>query len=178
MIQTIKDGSGRGYEAAINKFGQISTDGNGLLRDSLNIGGSFVFIVDDANVDAGDTLLLVRNDIDRPFAVDRIDIESGDVGGEYWIHVVTANFTAAGTAVTPFNVNTYSGKPLGSGLTAMGDETGNTQGTVIHRELLAATTMMEWEPYGLILGKGVAIGVDQIAEEAAGKVSIWGHYME
>lgn len=173
----IKDGKGRGYEVAVNKFGQVATDGDGLLRDSLNIGGSYVFIVDDVDVDVDDTLLLVRNDVDRPFAIDRIDFEGGNAASEYWIHVVTANFTAAGTAVTPFNLNTHSGEPRGSGLTALGDETGNTAGTVIHRELIAATTMAEWEPLGLILGQGVAIGVDQKTESTAGKVSIWGHYM-
>lgn len=175
----IKDGRGSGYAAAVNERGRVAVDADKVGGDSAGKGNYFILQSQDLNIDAADTLLCVRNDGNVPFAIDRMILSTGATWSRYECHIITASFTAAGTAVTPKCLNTgLSGtSALAADLTVKSDETGNTQGAVIYDiSLLALTTLVVPTP-GLILARGVAFGIDQVTESAAGAASIEGHFL-
>jgi hypothetical protein len=175
--KVIKDGKGRGYEARVNNAGQLSVSGAGLTRDSAVVGKSYIWRTADADIDAGDTMLMVRNESEHPLAIDKVIIQGGNVQGNYTVQVVTVPFTATGTANTPVNVNYADGAPKIPPATAMSDETQNGGGDVLYEPEVDTTTTYELDTTGLILGQGVAVIVDQEVESTAGRCSIHGHYL-
>lgn len=166
-----------GKRAEVNSRQQVSARAISepvLSRVSSKEGLSFIWTSQDLDIDAADTLLLVRNDSSNPLYIDYIILSSGNVATRYEIHVVTASFTIAGTTVTGFCLNTALNKVAEA--TAASDETGNTQGTVIYDVSLLATTTFILPTTGLVLGTNISLGIDQVTESTAGNASIIGHY--
>ena len=172
----IEDGKGSRGIAGVNADGRVEVSSETASVDAgLDRGDSFVWISQDADIDAADTLLLVRNDDpDKLLVIDKIIITGGNAVSRYEGHIVTASFTAAGTAVANQNLNTASANV--AAVTAFGDETGNTQGAVILDVALLATTSLPIENPGIILATGVAFGIDQVTESTAGSAMIFGHF--
>jgi hypothetical protein len=169
---------GAAHEAEVNKHGEVASRAASepvAKRMSQLKGEAYVWTSQDADVDAADTLLAVRNNEARPLYIDKVVLTGGNATSRYEGHVVTATYTSAGTVVNAFNLNTaYSGKS--PDVTAHADETGNTQGTVIMDVAVLATTTIVYETPGLILSRNVALAFDQVTESTAGSIQIWGHY--
>jgi hypothetical protein len=166
-----------GQLAAVNRDGQVSTDGDGLLRDSYEIGKNYCWRVTDADIDATDTMLLVRNESDVPLAIDRIFITGGNAASNYQIHVVTLPFVLTGTNVVAFNMNYANGNPKIPPATAASDETLNIQGDIIYEPRIGINVNYDQKTPGLILGNGVAVAIDQVTESTSGRAAIYGHYV-
>jgi hypothetical protein len=148
------------------------------ILNSLQKGNAYIAQSQDLNIDASDTLLLLRNDSASPLVIDQIIVTNGNVASRYEGHIITAAFTAAGTAVVPLNLNT--GAASTAHVTCIADETGNTQGTVIYDIASSPTattpSMVIIQPMGLILARGISFAVDQVAESTAGACSIEFHF--
>lgn len=141
---------------------------------SENDGQAYMWNSQDQDIDAGDTMLLLKNTSDTILHITRIIMSAGNAATRYEIHIVTADITPTGTAVTGFNMNTASGNVANA--IAKADESVNTQGSVIYDiSLLANTTEILPTP-GLLLAKNISIGVDQVTESTAGNVCITGHF--
>jgi hypothetical protein len=128
----------------------------------------------DLDIDATDTLLLVKNDSSSSLYIDYMIIEAGNAATRYQVHIPAAEVTVTGTTVTGFNLNTGSSNVATA--TAASDETNNTQGTIIYDVSLLATTTIIVPTPGLILSEDKSVGIDQVTESTAGNAIIYGHY--
>lgn len=135
-----------------------------------------------ANIDTGDTIIMVRNDNEvRPFYIQAIGASTEDKG-EVVVHRVTAAYTSAGTGITPVNMR-VGFKTSTSELTCHGDETGNTQGDIIAKFGLSSVAADEDRDSrelvfdgGLILDPGQALGLDIVGEPEIVHAYIWGYF--
>lgn len=133
-----------------------------------------------ADIAATETALLVRNDSSsKKLVIEKLYVYS-DVPTAIDVHLVTATFTIAGTAVVGVCLNKASATVADA--TAKTDETGNTQGDIIvtlHTpELTTAAESIEYDFNGsVILGQNQAIGVDIVADSAAFECTIVGYFL-
>jgi len=187
MGQTISgvDNGSVGRLAGVNARRELLTTTGTPFQQACFAGDAYYWLSASADIDAGDTMLLVRNDSQRLMVVEAITIVNGNVAAcTYDIHVVTNSFTAVGTAVTGWNMR--SDKPDAGGLvTAMADETGNVQGRVIQDHIFTVASI--WDVLtqkdvpalgALTIGSGHAIAVDQITESTAGQVAITAYFID
>lgn len=173
----IEDGKGSGKVAEVDAANRLRTSAAALdeiTRVSLDSGSAFIWTSQDTDIDAADTMLLVRNDSEKPLIIDGFIITGGNAISRYECHIVTASFTAAGTAIANFNMNTGSANV--ANVTAFEDETGNTQGTVIYDITAGVTITVQVPTPGLVLAQGHSFGIDQVTESTAGNVTIFGHF--
>jgi len=163
---------------------EASSDGEILVKGdrwaaAVDRGDAYIFSSQDADINATDTMLCLRNDDqNRVLVIDRIAICNGDAATRYEVHLVTAAYTAAGTAVVGINCNpAYADMVNGNGATCYGDETGNTQGSVF-LDIGAGVAVVSYGPYpiGLKLRAGTAVGIDQVSESAAGAATIYAYF--
>jgi hypothetical protein len=176
----IKDGKGRGYTAEVdenNRLRAFATVEEEFKFISENFGEAFVWTNETYDYEAADTVLLVRNDLSsKKLHIWKILLH-GDTETEVEVHVPTASFTIAGTAVVGQGLNRSLDKDATAYATAKCKETGNTQGDVVERRRIKADTDMEVDMAGaLILGANQAVGVDYVTDGGEAHVSIWGYY--
>ena len=131
---------------------------------------SYVYCAVTYDPSAADTILAVRNDskTDVLHPV-KLVINNGATASSFDIHLITAAFTAAGTAITPINLNSKG--DVNPEITAIADETGNSQGTLIETVFMAADTRREIGLLGLHLNQDHTIAVDMTEDGAATEVS-------
>lgn len=175
----IEDGTGRGFKQKVNKDNQAvvrAVTEQEIEHSAAEDGEAYIWTSQNLDIDAGDTLLLVKNTSELTLHLSSIFLSAGNVATRYEIHVVTVDITPAGNAVTGFNMNTGSGNVADA--VAKSDETANTQGTVIYDINLLANTTFPLPAHGIILTKNISIAVDQVTESTSGNVTILGHYEE
>lgn len=120
---------------------------------------------------AGDTIIFIRNDHKTlPLHGVSVKINNGATASSFDIHVGTASITAAGTTITPLNLNTKG--PLNPDITAIADETANSQGTLFETIFMGADSREVVDCLGLNLAQGHWIGVDMTEDGAANEVSV------
>jgi len=174
----IQDGKGGGKSAEVNKENQLVVSAivqSEIEHESETNGASYTWSSDSVNIDANDTVLLVKNTSDTPLHIVAIQI-SGSTTSEYTVHLPTTEVTVTGVTVTGVNLNTTSSNVADA--SAASDETNNSQGDVIRSvHLLAETTLSVLVP-GLIIGKNKSIAIDVVADTALSSVSIIGHYQD
>lgn len=130
--------------------------------------------------DAGDTVLLVRNDSTTEILyIDYVWVWADCGGTVVVLQHPTATFTIAGTAVTGVNLNTISGAAADA--TAKGDETGNTQGDIIDVKYQISSASSEGVKFldhdGIVaLGYHDALGVDVVTGGDACQCTMHGYY--
>ena len=106
-----------------------------------------------------DTIMFIRNDSDKKLHIHHVYVFCS-TASTLTLHR-PANPTAAGTVVTGRNINSTSGNVAEA--TAIQDETGNTQGVILHDEYIAANaplTMLKEDGYEVILGKNDCLAID------------------
>ena len=127
---------------------------------------------------AADTLVMIRNDHpSKNFHIYSVGVQN-DILTEIQCHIVTLAYTSAGTAIVPVNLNSSFGNS--SQLECRGNETGNTQGTVVYHWQAAAVTvhMKPVIDFGgaIIIAPGHAFGIDVVVNVGAGAyVSVLGY---
>jgi hypothetical protein len=186
MGTKIEDGLGSGREAAVNSSNELVVTSETNWERAIRLGNAHYWVSADADVVAGETLILVRNESDtKLLVIHGVHIINGNVAATtYPIHLVTTPFTAAGTVVSSINMNGNFGSASTSDVTAMHDETGNVLGTVLNELLTtAATTHHQLTssdlPFvGLALSKGQALAIDQETESTAGQAGIYGYFID
>jgi len=162
----------------INSEGQAKVDRRSEFeRISEETGEAFIWTIETYDYSAGDTILLVRNDhASKKLRIHKIVLH-GDTETEVEIHIPTAAFTIAGTAVIGEALNRVFDKVSTTYATAKANETGNTQGDVIERVRIKADTDYSVSFRGaLILASEQAVGIDFVTVGAEAHVSIWGYF--
>ncbi len=176
-MPVIKDG-GTGNTARVNAANQLLVRAivEPEIEDASEGGQAYTWTSGDLDIDAGDTMLLVKNTSDTNFHVTTIVLSGGNVATRYLVHFPSTDVTVAGTTVVGVNLNTGSANVAEA--TAASDETGNVfaQANVINDVSLLATTSFTLHTEGILLAKNKSIAVDQVAESTAGSVTIVGHY--
>jgi len=190
----LDDGKGRGYKAEItnnNKVRAYATTEKEISYESEVNGEAYTWTAVSANVDTGDTGLLVCNDsATKKLIIQKIYVWA-DVAAQFKVHV-PAYPTLAGTAVVGVNLNRASNNVADA--TAKADETGNTfaaanvittlrntyysRGNGDDNADIPAAGQGQWVDYdgALVLGYHDCIAVDIIGESAAFECTIIGYF--
>ena len=149
------------------------------LSDSVKDGTAYLAVGLSADIDAGDTMLLVKNTGNRDFRVDHIAISGGNAASLYDIHFHDTAATApAGTAVTAVPMNKNAATNLADDLTCKADETGySSQGTILAEAVVGVTTRVVVDMQGFTLGYNQAIAIDQVTESTAGGCTLVGYFV-
>lgn len=179
----IDDGTGTGRKAKVNLDNYLHVSAVGESRLSHNSdkhSNSYSWTAVSADIDAGDTGLLIANDsTTQNLHITKVYMWA-DVATQFKIHC-PAYAAPAGTAVVANNLNRTS--PKAAPATAKADETGNTFAagnvvlTVRNNEVGTDQFGVDWDFEGaLILGYHQCVAVDIIAESAAFEVTIFGYF--
>jgi hypothetical protein len=173
----IKGRSGR--EAEVTASYELAVTNESPYEQALNAGNAYIWTTATADINAGDTMLAIRNNSStQDLIITDIYITNGNVDAcIYDIHIVTAAYTNAGTAVTGATLNTNYANA--APVDATQDETGNTQGKVLMEFTAEAATRVERIPLpGIRLKSATALAVDQITESTAGSVMMVGYFVD
>lgn len=172
----IEDGKGTGNRAQVNSANQlvVKAVAETLFESASENGQTYNWSSDLVDIDANDTVLLVKNTSDIALHIESISIANGSVASEYTVHLPTTEVTVTGTTVTGTNLNTASSNVADA--TAASDETNNTQGNVVFTRFMAVDTNEKITTAGLILGKNKSVAVDVVADTAESAVTIRAHY--
>jgi len=141
-------------------------------------GLSFVWDSGNVNIDATDTVLLVKNtSATLELHIDTITI-STQTDSVFQIQLPTAEVTPTGTTVTGTVLNTRFSEAAPAD--AKSDETNNSQGNIIWTHEIQAAGGPFVKNYGgvLIIKKNGSVGVDQVSDAAGAMVTIEGHFTE
>ena len=125
---------------------------------------------------ANDTILIVKNTSStQKLYITDVDINIGATASRMDVHLVTSDYSSAGTAVTGVNLNTGSSNSASA--EAYADETGNTKGSILKYVYCAADTHTPLDLRGVILIEDDALGVDVIENSISEvSVTITGYY--
>lgn len=179
MAFVIKDGAS-GKTAKVNDQNQLLTRSivESELEDASEEGQAYSWVSGNLDIDAADTMLLVKNKSDTELHITAITCAAGNVATRYVLHLPTTDVTVAvgagGAVVVGRNLNTGSANVADA--SAASDEEGNSQGNVIDDISLLPTTTLVVNVEGVILAKNKSVAVDQVSESTAGSVTIKGHY--
>lgn len=148
-----------------------------LQQESEENGNAYVWSSGAVDVDATDTILLVKNTSSGALHIDRVLIANGSVASRYDVHIpTTAVTTPTGTANTGINLNTASANTADA--ISKVDETTNSQGSILAQVYLAADSNVTIDLRGTFLGKNSSIAIDVLLDTSESAVSIYGHYIK
>jgi len=148
-----------GNPMEVTKAGRGLVDAKSEFLQASMRGDAFSWCGETKAATAADTVWMIRNDHPTKnlhFYEMTIKQDSSTVEAE--LHRVTAAYTSAGTAVVGVNLNGASGKVAQA--SAISDETGNTQGTVVRRFFLSTSEYTLDMESAVIAAPGQAIGLD------------------
>lgn len=173
---TAPNGAGQN-EQKVNNEGQalvFAVVEDELEHQSEANGLSYNWSSDTIDIDAGDTVLLIKNTSDNHLHIESISIANGSVASEYTVHLPTTEVTVTGTTVTGTNLNTASANVADA--SSASDETNNTQGNVVFTRFMAVDSNEIINTRGLILGKNKSVAVDVVADTSESAVTIRGFF--
>ncbi len=164
-------------QAEVSSEGSLHVTGwDAFAENALTKGDAYIWTAQDADVNTGDTLLIVRNDSHtQKLVMMRVEVTNGNAIGRYEIHKVTAAYTASNATADEINAG---GTGKRSAATASNDETANAQGTVFAEIGGGVVVETYSRDIGMVLNEGEAIGVDQVAESAAGACTMYGYFID
>lgn len=149
------------------------------LEDAIRDGDAYTWHYLSADIDAGDTLGLLKNTGNRMLHVHVIRITGGNAASLYTIHKQLApdSATPAGTAVAGVAIGRKNNNLAATDAIAIADETGYAGlGTVIDEVGVGITSTLNVDMYDLVLKPNEAIAVDQETENTAGGMTIIGWF--
>lgn len=179
----IEDGKGSGLKCEVNSDNRLSVTAVSepkIAHNSSNHSSSYSWTAVSADIDTGDTALLVYN----TSTTEKLHITKiymwADTAVQFKIHC-PAYATFTGTLVTANNLDRSSGKAASA--LAYADETGgvfaaaNVVLTVRNNEV-GSDQFGEWADFegALVLGYHDAVGVDLIGETGAFECTIFGYF--
>lgn len=175
----IDDGKGTGNKAQVNSENQLvvaAVTQKEIEHESEENGAAYNWSTDLVNIDANDTVLLVKNTSDTPLHVECVKVSNGSTASEFTVHLPTTEVTVTGVTVTGTNLNTASSNVADA--SAASDETNNTQGNVLLTQWLAVDKGFTFETPGLILGKNKSLAIDVVEATTEVACTIIGHYAD
>ncbi len=175
----IEDGKGSGRRASVSTSNRLDTSARAnkrLFYISRDNGQLFSWASGTADIDGGDTALLVKNTAtNKNLYIEHIWISS-NTETRVIVHLPTTEVIVTGTTIIGINLNTGSSNVAEAA--AARDQTNNSQGDIIWSgEIQATSAPLEIEFDGaLILAKNRSVGVDILADGSAFDVTIIGHF--
>ncbi len=179
MPQTIRDGTGKGFEARVTAENQLETHSVTeleIVHASLD-GNAFIWTSGTQNIDSGDTMLFIKNTGGTPLNLSQLDVIGSNVACTWTIHIGSDTTTpAGGSVITPVNLNRiFAAKTADA--EARTDETAVADGDILTTFHTAAT--VQARPFilvGIVLGKGHYIQINQETTSTSGTVTISGYF--
>lgn len=166
-----------GNQAEVSPQGSLQTSGwDAFMENALTKGDAYIFTSQDADVAAAATLLIVRNDSHtQKLVMVRIELTNGDGASRYEIHKVTAAYTASNATGTVINAGGTGKQPAA---TVSNNETANAQGTVFAEIGAGIAVETYHRDLALVLNEGEALGIDVVANLAAGACTMYGYFID
>lgn len=166
-----------GEGANVNNDGQLVV--RAIQQSELehsSIGGKgYSWDSTELDIDAGDTMLFVKNLGDTPLILDRLSMNGSNVVCTWTILLGSLTTTPAGTLVTPANINNRFSGSVPDAI-AYSDETAVADGVIVDRIKTAVETHHDHNLEGIILEKNQYIQVNQVTESTSGSVVVYGHF--
>ncbi len=166
-----------GNPVEVSAFGSLQVTGwDAFMENALTKGDAYIWCSQDSNIDAADTMLIVRNDShSMKLVIVRVEVTNGNVATRYEIHKVTVAYTPDDDTGDEINAGGWGKKaPVSKTV----DDDGNSQGTVF-AEIGAGIAVETYvRDIGMVLNQGEAIGVDQVTASTAGCVTIYGYFID
>jgi len=160
-----KDAEALTASTAKSKFDKAVEKGKAFSWDSTEL-----------DIDAGDTMLFVKNtSATESLVIERVIINGSNVICTWDIGIGTETTTASGTAVSGVNLNTAYSSTADSA-TALSDETAVADASVVARIKTPVTNTVILENVGIKLSSNHYIQVNQETESTSGSVIIHGYY--
>jgi hypothetical protein len=139
-------------------------------------GRAYAWRSNDGDIDAGDTLLFVKNTSDKFLIFSYAVFTPANVVCDYDIGIGAATTTPAGNAILATNLNgTVS---VAESYLAYDDETAVADATPILSVTTSTTDTLRVELDGFILGKNQYLQINQETESTSGRVTLFGHFEE
>lgn len=162
--------------ARVNDEGELVTRAiaEPEIEHASSVGNAYCWFAPTIDVNAGDTLLFIKNLGDTPLILDRMRVVGGNVASTYTIHLGKLTTTPTAINITGTNLNPRFGDE--ADVHATTDEDLVADGTVVEIFQHPATTSEEYRLTGIILEKGNYIQINQEDESTAGSVAIYGHF--
>ena len=179
----IQGGTGTGYKAKVDAQHRLwtrATSESAMHHASAGDGLAFSWTAVSADIDTGDTAILVCNtDPEKVLVISSVYLWT-DVAAQFKVHV-PAFVAFDGTAIVGVNLNRTSSKIALA--TAKADDEQNTF-VAANTILTVHTNELATDQYGVvidfknsvILGYHDSVAVDIIGESAAFEATVWGYY--
>jgi len=163
---------------------EVNDEGQGVVRAivepelehaSGKLGTAFTWDSTTLDIDAGDTMLFVKNTGEVPLILDKLILNGSNVICTWEIGIGALTTTPAGTTVTPVNMNeSFSTKAPDS--VSFSDETAVADASVSFRCITPVTDTKTFDMTGLILGKNHYVQINQETESTSGSAILVGHF--
>jgi hypothetical protein len=177
-MPSILDGKGKGHLAEVNAAQELVTRAiteEEIEHVSATKGVAFSWDSTELDIDAGDTMLFVKNTSDGTLVLDRLTVNGSNVLCTWDIGIGAATTTPSGTTVNAVNLNEEFSTKLASA-TALSDETAVADATVVDRVKTGIGETLQHNMHGIILGKNHYIQINQETESTSGSVVLFGHF--
>lgn len=139
-------------------------------------GRAYAWRSNNGDIDAGDTLLFVKNTSDKFLILSYAIFTPANVVCTYDIGTGSDSTTATGNAIVATNLN---GTVVAvDSYVAFDDETAVADTTPIVSYTVSTTESLRAELDGFILGKNQYIQINQETESTSGRVTLFGHFEE
>ena len=176
-MSTLDDGKGRGFKQAVNAQNEAVTRSivETELEHASAKGTAYSWDSAELDIDAGDTMLFVKNLGSTQLILDRLIVNGSNVICTWDINIGSLTTTPSGTAVTGVNLNRIFASALAD-VTSLSDETAVADGDTVARIKTPVSDTVVGNLDGLILGKNHYLQVNQETESTSGSVILIGHF--
>lgn len=176
MSISIKGGN-TGNEANVNeeKELEVRAINETELEHASVKGTAYSWDSTELDIDAGDTMLFVKNTSDTPLVLDRAIVNGSNVICTWDFGIGALTTTPSGTGVTGVNLNEIFASAVAEA-DAFSDETAVADANVILRVKTPVSNTVVVNLDGVILGKNHYIQINQETESTSGSVCLIGHY--
>lgn len=141
------------------------------------LGQAFSWWSTATDIDAGDTILFVKNTSDYDLVLDRAVFSGSNVICNYHVGIGAATTTPAGTALTAVNLNeNFSSKTFD--YLAYHDETAVDDASVLMDVWTPVTNTVQVTMKGIVLGKNHYVQINQETESTSGSVTLFAHFTD
>lgn len=178
-MATIKSGES-GSTAKVNSENMLLTRAvvmPEIQHAAHDHGESFSFDSGERDIDAGDTMLFVKNTSNVDLFLSEVILNGSNVICSWSVLIGNASTTpvAGGGTVTGVNMNrNFAAKT--ADVTAIWDETAVADGDVVKRVWTAVTESKTLDLRGIIVGPGHYVQINQITESTQGSAILIVHF--
>jgi hypothetical protein len=177
MSISIKGGNS-GNEADVNDEKELvvrAINETELEHASAKLGSAYSWDSGERDIDAGDTMLFVKNTTDTPLILDRAIINGSNVVCTWEFYIGADTTTPSGTDAAQTNLNeTFTS--TSSEAVFLYDETAIADGSIVGRVKTPISGSLPVSLDGIVLGKGHYIQFNQETESTSGSVILIGHF--